>query len=94
MIAVGVANAIECYMPERVVIGGGVASAGALLLDPVRERLAELHAGRLLDPSSVVPASGGDDVGLRGAWPLWEYAAREGATTLAPRQPAGVVAGD
>ena len=90
VIAVGVANAIECYMPERVVIGGGVASAGALLLDPVRERLAELHSARLLDPSQVVSASGGDDVGLRGAWPLWEYAAsREGATTLAPRAPAG-----
>ena len=29
-------------------------------------------------------------VGLRGAWPLWEYASsREGATTLAPRAPAG-----
>ena len=88
--AVGVANAIECYAPERVVIGGGVASAGALLLDPLRERLAELHSARLLDPSQVVSASGGDDAGLRGAWPLWEYASsREGATTLAPRVPVG-----
>ncbi len=89
-IAAGVANAIEAYMPERVVIGGGVASAGALLLDPLRERLAELHSARLLDPSQVVPASGGDDDGLRGAWPLWEYAsAREPGATLAPRRPAG-----
>ena len=93
-IAVGVANAIESYMPERVVIGGGVASAGALLLDPLRERLAELHSARLLDPSRVVPASGSDDVGLRGAWPLWEYASsREEGATLAPRRPDGGVGG-
>ena len=90
LIAVGVANAIEAYMPERVVVGGGVASAGALLLDPLRERLGDMHSARLLDPSQVVPASGGDDVGLRGAWPLWEYVeSREGATTLAPRRPGG-----
>ncbi len=94
-IAVGVANAIEAYMPERVVIGGGVASAGPLLLDPLRERLGELHSAQLLDPSQVVPASGGDDVGLRGAWPLWEYAAtRKAGATLAPRQPGGGVASD
>ncbi len=87
-IAIGVANAIEAYMPERVVIGGGVASAGALLLDPLRERLGAMHTSRLLDPSQVVPASGGDDAGLRGAWPLWEYVeSRESATTLAPRRP-------
>ncbi|MYA20172.1 MAG: ROK family protein [Chloroflexi bacterium] len=87
-IAGGVADAIESYMPERVVIGGGVASAGPLLLDPLRERLAGMHTARLLDPSRVVPASGGDDAGLRGAWPLWEYAStREAGETLAPRAP-------
>ena len=94
IIAVGVANAIEAYMPERVVIGGGVASAGALLLDPLRARLGEMHSARLLDPARVVPASGGDDVGLRGAWPLWEYASsREAGATLAPRRPDGGAGG-
>ena len=87
--AVGVGNAIECFMPERVVVGGGVSQAGALLLEPVREYLATVRAGELLDPSNVVLATGGDDVGLRGAYPLWEDAASppERAATLAPFYP-------
>ena len=87
--AVGVGNAIEFFMPERVVVGGGVSQAGALLLEPVREYLATVRAGELLDPSNVVLATGGDDVGLRGAYPLWEDAASppERAATLAPFYP-------
>ena len=87
--AVGVGNAIECFMPERVVIGGGVSQAGPLLLDPVRAYLATVRAGELLDPANVVLATGGDDVGLRGAYPLWEDAEspREPTTVLAPFYP-------
>ena len=87
--AVGVGNAIESFMPERVVVGGGVSQAGALLLDPIREYLATVRAGELLDHSNVVLATGGDDVGLRGAYPLWEDAASppQRTATLAPFYP-------
>ena len=70
--AVGVANLVESFMPERVVIGGGVSQAGDLLLLPVREHLARSHARELIEPAAIVLASGGDDVGLRGCYALWE----------------------
>lgn len=68
--AVGVHNMVLCFMPQRVVIGGGVSQAGDLLLDPVRERL----DGCVLCSASgqdVVLASCGDDVGLLGALAFW-----------------------
>ena len=89
--AAGVANLVECFAPERVVIGGGVSQAGELVLQPVRERIARSRAAELLDPSQVVLATGGDDVGLRGAYALWEdcESPPEPATRLAPFYPAG-----
>jgi glucokinase len=36
-LGIGIANAINLYDPLEVVIGGGVSSAGELLLDPARE---------------------------------------------------------
>ena len=57
--AVGVANLVESFMPERVVIGGGVSRAGDLVLLPVREQLARSHARELIDPAEIVLASGG-----------------------------------
>ena len=68
--AVGVLNLVHCFMPERVVIGGGMARAGDLLLNPVRERLARCDAGFPISAIDVVPARGGDDVGLLGALAL------------------------
>ena len=70
--AVGVANLVESFMPQRVVIGGGVSRAGDLVLLPVREQLARSHARELIDPAEIVLATGGDDVGLRGTYALWD----------------------
>ena len=38
-IAIGIGNAINLIAPEAVIIGGGVAAAGDLLLKPIREEL-------------------------------------------------------
>ncbi len=70
--AVGVFNLVHCFMPERVVIGGGVSQAGVLLLDPIRERLRACGAGCSASACDVVVAAGGDDVGLLGAFALWQ----------------------
>ncbi len=69
--ALGVLNLALSFMPERVVIGGGMSQAGELLLGPVRERIAAGPAVLPLRPEDVVLATGGDDVGLRGAYALW-----------------------
>lgn len=66
----GVVNVVNIFSPEVVVIGGGVAQAGPLLFDPVREAVAR-HAMRLpaMDVR-VEPARFGDNAGLIGALSL------------------------
>lgn len=62
------AGAVVLLWPERVVVGGGVADAGALLLDPLR---AELRRRACVAPEvPVVPAELGPVAGAVGA-ALW-----------------------
>jgi len=58
---------VNVFNPERIVIGGGVAQAGPLLLDPAREHLARhsLVARRALP--DLLPAALGTEAGLLGA---------------------------
>jgi glucokinase len=88
-LAVGVINAVEAFVPQRVVVGGGVSQAGDLLFGPVRERLAASRAGRLLAASGVVRAELGDDAGLYGAFTLWRdsVAPPHEAVPLRPFEP-------
>ena len=87
--AIGVYNLVHCFMPERVVIGGGVSlSAGDLLLDPIRDRLRRCPLGCSASAADVVLAQAGDDVGLLGAFAFWTDAmADEGRLT--PAMPRG-----
>ena len=66
-LGVGMANLLNLFNPERIVIGGGVSNAGEMLFAPVR-RIARARAferpGR---DAQIVPASLGDDVGAVGA---------------------------
>jgi glucokinase len=50
-LAIGLANVVTMLTPDRIVLGGGVASAGSRILAPLRERLAtHVH---LTDPRHV-----------------------------------------
>jgi glucokinase len=66
-LGVGMANLLNIFNPERIVIGGGVSKAGEMLFEPVR-RIARARAferpGR---DAEIVPAALGDDVGVVGA---------------------------
>jgi glucokinase len=59
------ADAVALLDPGLVVVGGGLAEAGAQLLDPVAEELAA--RSRLGPPPRVVAAELGADAGCRGA---------------------------
>jgi glucokinase len=58
-----------CYLlnPEIIVIGGGVAMAGALLFDPLQQALARQLSGPFKDHLAIVPAHFGNEAGMIGA---------------------------
>ena len=67
-LGVGIASLVTIFDPDLVVVGGGVAATGDLLLAPARssfERYVHGRAHRDLPP--VVPARLGPDAGLVGA---------------------------
>jgi glucokinase len=66
-LGVGIANAINTFDPDLVVVGGGVSRAGDLLLEPAREA-----AGRFVIPgvgtrTEIRLARWGPEAGVRGA---------------------------
>jgi glucokinase len=78
------AGAVVLLWPERVVVGGGVADAGELLLEPLR---AELRRRACVAPEiSVVPAELGPHAGAVGA-ALWGAEVSRGSAP-SPRSPA------
>ena len=64
----GAASVAAILDPELIVIGGGVAEAGDLLLEPIRAAYARQLTGRGHRPmADIVPATLGNDAGLIGA---------------------------
>lgn len=58
-LGIGIANMITTISPDRVVIGGGVAGAGDLLLEPIRAELAvRVHTTSLAAVTLVVAELG------------------------------------
>lgn len=66
-LGVGLANMIVAIDPDRVVLGGGVAAAGALLLDPIREEIARRVYVTAWEHIEVVTAQLGTHAGAIGA---------------------------
>lgn len=66
-LGIALANAISLLDPQRVVIGGGVAKAGELLLNPIRETIRERLYSYVYSNVQVVPAKLGDSGGVIGA---------------------------
>jgi glucokinase len=71
LIGVAIANLTIFLTPERVVVGGGVAEAGDLVLEPLRDEI-RLRAGNVapLDRIEILPAALGPWAGAIGAG-LW-----------------------
>jgi glucokinase len=66
-IGIGLANVLVVLGPDRIVIGGGIADAGDLVLDPIRAATRERVT--LVDPSDIdiVAAALGHEAGAIGA---------------------------
>jgi glucokinase len=73
-LGIGIANLIQLYNPEVLVVGGGIAQAGRWLFEPI---LRTVRARAHMVPAAtcrILPAQLGDDAGVIGASVL---AARE-----------------
>ena len=77
-LGVGIASAINLFDPEEVVVGGGVATAGDLLLEPARSAAAGYVLTGVGERTVIRLARHGVEAGVYGAALL---AAQEGATT-------------
>lgn len=66
-VGVGVANLLNILNPAMVILGGGVSTAGDLLLEPVRRTARERAFERPARDARIVLAQLGDDVGAIGA---------------------------
>ena len=69
-IGVAVSNTLAAVGPRKVVIGGGVAQAGDLLLEPIRKTVRERVFIMPVDEVEIVPAQLGPQAGMIGA-ALW-----------------------
>jgi len=66
-LGIGIANAINTFDPDVVVVGGGAARAGELLLGPARETARRFVLPGVGDQTEIRLARYGPDAGVRGA---------------------------
>lgn len=66
-IGIGLTSVINLLNPEKVIIGGGVAEAGDLLLEPIRKTIKERAMVVAGEAVEIVPAQLGNSAGVIGA---------------------------
>ena len=66
-LGIGISDLVNVFNPERVVVGGGFAEAGELLLAPARRVVAERALLPAREVVEIVEAELGPDAGLIGA---------------------------
>lgn len=67
MIATAAMNCCWLLNPEAIIVGGGVAKAGALIFDPVVKHLNAQLSAPFKDHLKVIPAKFGNEAGILGA---------------------------
>ncbi len=66
-VAAGLSGLVHIFNPQMVVIGGGVSSQEALLMQPLKQRVLETVMPRFAEGLKIERASLGNDAGLIGA---------------------------
>lgn len=77
-VAEGIANVVNIFQPELVVIGGGICNEGETLLAPLRKLVSERVYGSVVSEKdlprpNIVKAKLGNDAGIVGAAMLGKY---------------------
>jgi len=62
----GLAIAVNLFNPEIVIVGGGMASEGEILFDPLRHYFSKMIISPLAEEVTLVPAEMGEEAGVRG----------------------------
>ena len=63
----GMVNLVNIFNPEMIIVGGGVAKMGELLLEPARQVVRERAFKLAAEAVRIVPTQLGDDGGVLGA---------------------------
>ncbi|KIY22315.1 MULTISPECIES: ROK family glucokinase [Mesobacillus] len=66
-LGIALANIANTLNPEKIVLGGGVSKAGAVLLDPVKEQFLRHSFPRVAQSTEISIATLGNDAGVIGA---------------------------
>ncbi|MDL2205704.1 ROK family protein [Eubacteriales bacterium OttesenSCG-928-N13] len=66
-LCVGLTTLVNAYDPEVIVLGGGIAGAGQILLDAVNEKLPGMIFCKKMPYAKIVLATLGNDAGIIGA---------------------------
>lgn len=74
--ALGLANAVHTFNPDRIVVGGGVSRAGSKLFRALAAETSKLLMKPYVGTFEIVPAGLRDDVGLIGAAALFSGSER------------------
>ncbi len=66
-LGIGIANLINIFNPEMVVVGGGVKDAWPLFIDATRDEIRKRAFAYLAERTQIVPSVLGDEAGMLGA---------------------------
>jgi len=66
-LGVGLVNLVNIFNPEMIIIGGGLAKMGDLLLNPARQVVREKAFAVSAEAVGILPTQLGDDAGILGA---------------------------
>lgn len=72
-LGMGLASVVNLLNPERIIIGGGVAGCGDLLMKPLKETLMKRAMQVSAEAVEIVPAQLGNTAGVIGSSLLVEY---------------------
>ena len=67
-LGIGITNLINIFMPEAVLLGGGISGEGEYLLEPLRQYVREhVYGGSRAPEVAILKATLGNDAGIIGA---------------------------